>query len=501
MLHKEKTIMDRVQQVKDEEVAGHRRMEELATIIKDPSSSIVKRSRAQVELSQLQKRFGEKVARPSVRALMNHDLVTKNAAMAEVRIKREEQRVRREKEIEKIMEELRQEQHDLQRRAKLEKRLSDAQDAVAAMLLVEEKEAEEAALALISSPGRNNIDVDDAPTSPVVKKDRRELLPSPEKTGSALDLLPISPVAEDDEDAGSMPGKPSKTTPLATLDMSKENVVEEPSDAVEEGGQDINERINQLEKQVKEWKEKAEQLTLKCQELEEDKMMQHQEIEALKKRPSVSQRPSLAQRGSSRRFSTRASCSSFSNQLRRQSTMGLSLEKQMREEAELEVQALEERLAEIDGEKGDLLRELDAMRAILQNTSEDDDSVGKKKEERLVYQLSCRKCNKHPNFIGTTVDDIKTTVDRHICRVIEAVNEGKKKSSPSKRQDNVVALENSGKIENWSEVFAQHFAKHCKPSMFKSVSDKDVKRFCKANVKIEVLRRSDGTDLMWESED
>jgi predicted trehalose synthase len=58
----------------------------------------------------------------------------------------------------------------------------------------------------------------------------------------------------------------------------------------------------------------------------------------------------------------------------------------MREEAELEVKALEERLAEIDGEKGDLMKELEAMKSILANTS-DDDSVGKKTVERLVYHI------------------------------------------------------------------------------------------------------------------
>jgi hypothetical protein len=306
-------------------------------------------------------------------------------------------------------------------------------------------------------------------------------------------LLPISPVAEGDEDECTMQGIPSTVTTFATLvHVSKEKCGwEDPSYAMEEGEQDINERIKQLEKQVLEWKEKAEVLILQCEELEEDKMIQEKEIEALKKRPSPSPRPSVAsQRGASRRFS---SISNRGNQLQRQSTMGLTLEKQMREEAELEVQALEARLVEIDGEKGDLLRELEAMKTILQNTS-DDDSVGKKKVERLVYQLSCKKCNKHPNFIGTTEDDIITTIDGHICRVIDAVKEGKSKSSPSKRKDEVDDI----KIENWSDAFAHHFAKHCKSSVFKSVSDQNVKKFCIANVKIKVLRISDGTDLMWE---
>jgi phage regulator Rha-like protein len=172
----------------------------------------------------------------------------------------------------------------------------------------------------------------------------------------------------------------------------------------------------------------------------------------------------------------------------------------MREEAELEVKALEERLAEIDGEKGELMKELEAMKSILANTS-DDDSVGKKTVERLVYQVSCRKCNKHGSWIGTTHDDIKETIDGHIRRVVEeyADGKGKSKSSPSKGSTN---SSEGKKIENWSKSFAEHFARHCKPKIgFKSVTEKEIRKFCRANIKIEVLRRQDGTDLMWECEE
>ncbi|KAL7449334.1 hypothetical protein ACHAWC_002355 [Mediolabrus comicus] len=482
-------------------------MEELDNIIADSASSIVKRSRAQVELAQLQKRFGQNKVRPSVRALMNHDrasggVVTRNAAVAEVRIKREEQRIAHEKEIEQIKMELQQLHENDVKRKKLEKRLSAVEVEVAAIELLEEREAEEAAVALLTSS-----DAPDAPDATQEKSpSKRELLSSPDRTReSAIDLLPISPVTEGVEDEDE--DEDATSTPVAS--PIKKNV-EDASAAIlvqetwEGGDIDVNERIKQLEAQLKEWKGIVEELTLQCDELKEENMMQEKEIKALRERsPPPSGRPSLAsQRGTSRRFSTRASVSSnystrFST-ISRQSSNGLSLEKQMREEAELEVKALEERLAEIDGEKGELIKELEAMKSILANTS-DDDSVGKKTVERLVYQLSCRKCNKHGSWIGTTHDDIKETIDGHICRVVEeyADGKGKSKSSPSKGSTN-----SSGKIENWSKPFAEHFARHCKPKIgFKSVTEKEIRKFCRANIKIEVLRRQDGTDLMWECEE
>ena len=47
--------------------------------------------------------------------------------------------------------------------------------------------------------------------------------------------------------------------------------------------------------------------------------------------------------------------------------------------------------------------------------------------------------------------------------------------------------------EAWSGEFAAHFAKHCKPTIkFKAVSEKDVIKFCRENIKVEVLKRGDG---------
>ena len=91
--------------------------------------------------------------------------------------------------------------------------------------------------------------------------------------------------------------------------------------------------------------------------------------------------------------------------------------------------------------------------------------------------------------------DLKTTIGKHIDRVVETTKKGKAK--PGDAND-----EKDGKREKWSEEFCAHFAKHCQ-SKFpgKSKSEKDVIKFCRANIKCEVLRRHDGAELMWEMEE
>ena len=88
----------------------------------------------------------------------------------------------------------------------------------------------------------------------------------------------------------------------------------------------------------------------------------------------------------------------------------------------------------------------------------------------------------------------------------EAVKQKKKKGSSSHviGSNNKVgaAREQLTKKEAWSAEFAQHFARHVKPSLprIKGVSEKEVIAFCQQNVKVEVLRRSDGAELKlyWE---
>ena len=187
-----------------------------------------------------------------------------------------------------------------------------------------------------------------------------------------------------------------------------------------------------------------------------------------------------------RRFSTRAlSDPSFRATLRRASTHGKTLDEQLQEEATAEVIALEERLAVVDGEREQLLCELETMKSIVKQSYDNCSKGKKKKGKRLIYQLSCKRCNQHRDFIGTTHKDLETTVSKHIDGVIQELDlKGK--------------ADNNGHLENWSPDFAAHFSKHLRDLLHKSqISRKVVHKFCRENVKVEVLRRQDGAELMW----
>ena len=118
------------------------------------------------------------------------------------------------------------------------------------------------------------------------------------------------------------------------------------------------------------------------------------------------------------------------------------------------MKALEAALKDMDGERSELLKELETMKALIAA------AIGEKpgkKVERLVYQLSCRKCNKHKNFVGTTHSDLPQTMKRHFKAVYEATK------SKRKSDDSVDSAESSKSKSNeaWSGEFAVHFAKHC----------------------------------------
>ena len=105
------------------------------------------------------------------------------------------------------------------------------------------------------------------------------------------------------------------------------------------------------------------------------------------------------------------------------------------------------------------------------------------------------------NFVGTTHTDLKTTMQRHFDQVVKATKSTKSKKKSDESVDSADDKSQQSKKEAWHEEFALHFAKHCKPKVFKSVSEKEVIAFCQQNVKVEVLRRSDGAELYWEDEE
>ncbi|KAL9187564.1 hypothetical protein ACHAXT_001667 [Thalassiosira profunda] len=320
-----------------------------------------------------------------------------------------------------------------------------------------------------------------------------------------------------------------------SLEEIKNIVVAEDNENADRIGK-LEALVGEKDQLVKHWKDKATTLARKClslevnaeerekriAELQDWKKIQDERIVSLQNQtssshsgisgansvspsPSLSPRPSLynprssiarssistkASRHGSRRFSAHALLDpSFEETLRRAAASG-SIEEQIKEEAAAEVIALEERLATMDGEREQLMCELETMKAILQETSQ---SKGKKKKgKRLVYQLSCRKCN-NLHFVGTTRKGLDKTMERHVNAVVKEV---KSKGS---------AADHSDQLENWSPDFAAHFAKHINGGskrflLKRQASDKEVRRFCQENVKVEVLRRQDGAELMWEEE-
>lgn len=129
------------------------------------------------------------------------------------------------------------------------------------------------------------------------------------------------------------------------------------------------------------------------------------------------------------------------------------------------------------------------------------------KRHRLVhYQLSCRQCNDHHTFMGSTTEsDLVSTLQRHFGQVVEVACQ--KKKSPLKTRSSNARNDDDHQDheEEWTVEFAQHFAKHCcsskksssllpLPRLGKSpVREEDVIAFCRQNVKVQVLQRKKRT--------
>ena len=532
------------------------RIDELEHILSDTkNSNIVQRSKAQVELAQLEKQVQTDCRRSSVRNLSGAGVVTKNRTQFNAE---SDERLRREEELRRLMEELKNAGKGLSaaRRQQLEDELKAAQDALDDMACESASNSpNDSYSAQYANIGYDDTteegDIGNTATSTrsilmdeilqmesaLIEEEDEDLVspttpntitprPSEKETeedghGEKIKTLVVPTLKgeeEHDEKMRELEGQAAKlNNVMLEEDDEERELTKALGDALEGIGIDElaadNEHGGKDDDVVNEcclyWKTRTNELELALQEsmkrIKDLEDVAHAEAMARKmglglesprpSRPSLSSsgRPSLTSSGrSSRRFS-RMSLSSqnprMSASLQRASQMGLGLDEQMKEEAKLEMLALEDRLKDIGGEKADLLAEIATMKALI--AAAEGKPAGKK-TERLVYQLSCKKCNKLSSCVGTTHDDIKTTMKRHFDQVYEATK-GKKGDLP-KPSDN-------DKL-NWSIDFTTHFAKHCKPAIkFKSVSKKDVVTFCRQNVKVEVLKRSDGAELYWEDEE
>lgn len=203
------------------------------------------------------------------------------------------------------------------------------------------------------------------------------------------------------------------------------------------------------------------------------------------------------------------------------------INEQIREEAKIEIMALEECVAM---DKDDLgpKRELVAMKAILEIIEKEVD----------VYRISCETCrNDQINFVGPIETDLKAAVDKHIDQVAKLVSKSqgrgvlsnifkrskaKGKASPTtetassapKRGSMIIRRQKAwsndaakSKSKNdgpnpheaWSKDFAKHVSQHVKPKSKKSKSESqsDVIDFCRENLKVEVLQRQPEGNLHW----
>jgi hypothetical protein len=272
--------------------------------------------------------------------------------------------------------------------------------------------------------------------------------------------------------------------------------------------------------QLKYWQEKATDLSKKVYDLEllleeqddtinellEFKEIQSERITTLEEEILQNRLDTFGsmvdedgRRRQKKRLSRRASVDMTMQKSLRRASSCQSMDEQVKEEAKLEIIALESRLAKVNEEQVQLQRELDTMRALLESTTQQQEPTYEEKliveekkvvRERLIYQLSCRQCKgKDLNFVATTMLDIIDQVDVHFQEVVQQVQ---KMNGKGRRSDDVFTEgTNSTK---WSATFAQHFAKHCRK---KCKCAEDVIKYCRKNVKIEILKKENGAELYW----
>ena len=551
-----KTSLVRLQSIQEDENNTIKRIHELENILADDTLGQVTLSKAKVELATLQKQVQKGSRRASVRNLGSSGVATKNRALFN---KYEEERKTHEEEIRKLHEQL--QTAGIEERKRLEELLKNAQKKIAELDLeeagtvgdeqsigqmkVKDEDLKDTSIAIaeaVDKVGEGNgthiISKEDEDNTDGIDK-RTATNESKRPSVSFLEgegIVTRNRGSYNDtgaSEAGILRGSGIKLNGLpdaSAVNTLFTEVSQGPTDCDTTDKVKVVDNNQEDTNSLEYWRAKAEELQLKCYafeavvegneksiaELTDQNKNQADEIAILKAQLNTSSPPAprpnlLSGRGSmggkSRRFSTRAiSNPALLAQLKRASMSG-DMNEQMKETAKVELMALEEALKEMDGERGDLLKELEMMKAIL--AAANGEKQGKK-TERLVYQLSCKKCNQHMNFVGTTHTDLKTTMERHFDLVVKAAKSNKtykrKSSGGSACSDASTGSGSGGKKESWSEEFANHFAKHAtkrrvSSGVFKSVSEKDIIKFCRENVKVEVLRRGDGAELMWEEEE
>jgi hypothetical protein len=165
-------------------------------------------------------------------------------------------------------------------------------------------------------------------------------------------------------------------------------------------------------------------------------------------------------------------------------------------------------------EKREMEAELHEMRVLLdeanQRAEKAQQRAGKKASvERVIYQVSCRKCSKGRDgqMIGMTRGEVKHAVRELLKRCAQDVVTSS--TSPKKGGGLGSSLtfplrslltrglrKRSSSVDNTcpEESFRKHLASHIPKLLPKT--EKDVYKYCKEIVKVEVLRKNNDEDLL-----
>lgn len=197
------------------------------------------------------------------------------------------------------------------------------------------------------------------------------------------------------------------------------------------------------------------------------------------------------------------------------------------EENRIDILALESKVSHFAKEKSRMEAELEEMRQLLAETNaraverEGRDEITKK-SERIIFQVSCKKCPKGKNcsVVGVTTGDLKMKMRRLTKKCVVAAAECPQKTTPSsflggllnnhhhtsaahsavsknkETPSSTAASTEDGDIVKQEEVFIKHLASHIPKKMVKN--EKEARSFCKKLIRVEVLKRVGGEELYWE---
>lgn len=180
-----------------------------------------------------------------------------------------------------------------------------------------------------------------------------------------------------------------------------------------------------------------------------------------------------------------------------------------------EIMLLEARRARVMQEKREMEAELHEMRVLLdeanQRAEEAQKRADKKASERVIYQVSCRKCSskgRDGQMVGTTRGEVKHAVRKLLKRcahdVVTSSTTSPKKggglrsslTSPLRSSLTKSLRKRSRSVDNTcpEESFIKHLASHVPKLLPKT--ETDVYKYCKEIVKVEVLRKNNDEDLL-----